>query len=103
MLIDAANGDTADTLSDIREFRLGNHADGSAFWVCNVDAANVIHIEWSGSHAGVGAVNLTAKGDEIVIPAGDVTSVTVSASAYPSTFGWAYLDPGMRIASGQKR
>ena len=99
--IDAANGDTAYPLDAAKTFMLGHKADGRSLWVANVDATGaVVSVEWSGAVAGIGKVNLTAKGDHVTIPAGDITVVTVTASTYPATIGWAYLDPLFAIGSG---
>lgn len=98
--VDAANGDTEYTLTGDTPFTLGNKADGSGFWLCNVDPTAVITAEWSGSHAGLGRINLSAQGDWVWIPAGDVTIVTVRSNVYPCVIGWAYTDPGMVVRSG---
>lgn len=107
---DAPDGDTAYVLTTPPTgatgfvIELGNGADGRGCWIANVDATpNQVKVEWHASHGGVGAVNLSGKGDEIVIPAGDVVRVVVTASAYPTTIGWGYLAHGMTIHSGQRR
>jgi len=98
--IDAANGDTEYVLNSAQApfvLDLGNRADGAAVWIANIDPTAVITVEWSGSHAGTGRVNLAGQGDRITIPGGDVTRVTVTSNIYPAIIGWAYLDPGMRV------
>lgn len=101
--ISAPAGDTSDILTAPRQFDLGNHADGHGLWICNCDPTAVLTIEWSGGNAGIGRVNLSGKGDNIVIPAGDITIVTAYASNYPAGYGWLYLEPSMRAASGLTR
>ena len=108
--IDAPDGDTAYVLTTPPTgaygfvLECGNHADGEALWIANVDAVpNQVNVEWHGSHEGVGSINLSGKGDEITLPMGDITRVIVRASAYPTTIGWAYLPARASVHSGQRR
>jgi hypothetical protein len=108
--LDAGNGDTAYVLTTPPTgaagfvIECGNTADGEGVWIANVDPVpNQVRVTAHGAHGGTEAWNLSAKGDEVFIPAGDVTRIVVDASAYPTTIGWAYLHPRMVIHSGQRR
>ena len=62
--VDAANGDTEYVLNSAQApfvLSVGNKADGAGVWVANLDPSAVISVEWSGSHAGTGKVNLSAQ------------------------------------------
>ena len=103
MVDSASAGDTAYVLDAALVLQLGNEATGRRLWVANVDAANQVTVETSGSIEGIKSYNLTGAGDAIIIPGGDVTLVTITASAYPTTIGWAFLAPHSDIGSGITR
>jgi hypothetical protein len=107
---DAPDGDTAYVLTAPPAgalgfvLELGNRADGDGVWIANVDATpNQVNVQWHGSREGVGSINLSGKGDEVFIPAGDIVRVIVTASAYPTTIGWAYILGRQIVHSGQRR
>lgn len=106
---DAAHGDTAYAMiapaagNPGLQLDAGNQADGTLLYVANVDPANAITLDVEGSEAGHRRINLTAKGDYIVIPCGDVVRVQVTANAYPTLVAWAYLRHGWQIGTGSVR
>lgn len=97
----SSHGNTNYTLRGETPFDLGNMADGRRLWIANVDPnSDQVTVETSGAHEGDRLYTLVNPGDYIIIPAGDITRVTVSSSAYPTRIGFAYLGPHMDIGTG---
>ena len=97
----SAQGDTSYSLGSALVLDGGPSADGRSLWIANVDTTpNDVIVTTSGSAEGERVFVLSGKGDEMIIPLGDIRLVTIEASAYPTLIGYAYVSPGMRIRSG---
>ena len=101
--VDAAAGDTLYQLNapagSGMQLLGGNHADGSRYWIANIDPTAVITVEVHGAHTGIERYNLSSQGDRIYVPAGDVNMVNIFANQYPAWIGYGYLDPGYDLSN----